>query len=104
MKVRFGANTYEISDSCELSARGKRGWERALNEHGPEGILASLKYREVAPCMLSELKDLGVEVVDTTDTGQSEITDEVDDGAEELGRDTSAERDSAELSDSESTG
>lgn len=102
MKVRFGANTYEISDTCELSARAKRGWEHALDEHGPEGILASLKYREAASCMLDDLKTLGVEVVDPTDAEGPEITEAIDDGVEAHGRETSGEYDSAELNDSES--
>ena len=66
MKVKFGANTYEISDSCNLDRRGKRSWKRALDEHGPEGVLASQKYREFASCMLDELESLGVEIVADT--------------------------------------
>jgi len=68
MKVKFGANTYEIGDTCDLDRRRKRTWKRAVDEHGPEGVLASKKYREVALCIIEDLKALGVEVVGETET------------------------------------
>ena len=63
-----GENIYQIDDTCNLDRRRKRSWKRDLDEHGPEGILASLKYKDVASCMLGDLIDLGVEVVADSDT------------------------------------
>lgn len=67
MKIKFGANIYEIGDTCDLDRRRKRSWKRNLDDHGVEGVLASLKFRDAASCMLEELKALGAEVVDETD-------------------------------------
>ena len=64
MKAKIETITFEIPDTCRLDAPTKRTLLRYLREHGPESFLASEKLNQYAACVIEELKDRGVEIVD----------------------------------------
>ena len=72
MKIKYNNKILNASDNCPIERPPTKVLSKFIKDHGPEAFVTSEKYGQYAACVVGDLLDSGVEIMEETTMAKTE--------------------------------